>query len=41
MEILPKKIERAKKDKSAMNNPLFRFLEREITVAEKMLKLVL
>lgn len=41
MQILPKEIKKAARDKNTMNNPLFRFLEREITVAQKVLKLVL
>lgn len=41
MEILPKTIERDPTDKANVNNPLYRFLEREITVAKKTLKVVL
>lgn len=41
LETLPSEVKKAKRDASNMNNPLFRFLEREITVVQRVLKLVL
>lgn len=38
--ILPKKIEDMKRTSNSMNDPLFRFLEREVTVASKLLSTV-
>lgn len=37
LEIIPKSIEKLERTEEKMNNPLFRFLEREVTVATKLL----
>lgn len=37
LEILPKEISKLARTEDNMNNPLFRFLEREVTVASKLL----
>lgn len=36
-QILPKELRRLERTEELMNNPLFRFLEREVTVASKLL----
>lgn len=38
IKILPTKIEQLKRTSNSLNDPLFRFLEREVTVASKLLK---
>jgi dynein heavy chain 1 len=38
LEILPKEISKLARTEDKMNNPLFRFLEREVTVASKLLE---
>lgn len=40
IEILPKDLKRLDRTEEAMSNPLFRFLEREVTVASKLLKTI-
>ena len=40
MRILPKELKKLERTEESMNNPLFRFLEREVTVATKLLNLI-
>jgi dynein heavy chain 1 len=40
MEFLPHKLEKMKRVGNLVKNPLFRFLEREVTVLSDLLKIV-
>lgn len=37
LTIIPKELKKLERSEKKMNNPLFRFLEREVTVASKLL----
>lgn len=41
LQILPKEMQRLERTETLMNNPLFRFLEREVTVATKLLNSII
>lgn len=41
LDILPKQLTRLARTEELMNNPLFRFLEREVTVASKLLNAII
>jgi dynein heavy chain 1, cytosolic len=40
IKILPKEVKKLARTEDLMNNPLFRFLEREVTVASKLLNII-
>ena len=40
LDIIPREIMRLERTEEKMNNPLYRFLEREVTVATKLLNLI-
>jgi len=41
LDILPKDLTKLERTENLMNNPLFRFLEREVTVATKLLNSII
>lgn len=41
LHILPAELQKLERTETLMNNPLFRFLEREVTVASKLLTTII